>query len=726
MTISNTYTPYTAIGNGTTTIFSSSSWGVLNSSHLKVALENIATGIQTIQTITTHYTLIFTTNSFSVTFITAPTSVNKVIIYRDVPETQDEPYKTTNGYPGQTLENSFDKLTQITQQVQVDADRAIKLPIGTILSTSINPVNFKGFALGFNSSTGALEPVSVGDGSSTSVIATNTTLSRSLANRFGEILNLKDFGAVGDYSTDDTVAVVAWIAACSTYNKIGYAPAGNYKLSNNLVLPQNFKAFGDGGAMLAAYPQFGGDKSKLRSGYKNTLTGTNFFFTGTPTNTVTLANRTDNFASMTPMLIYKHYWGLQLTGMTFIQDIDVYTSGGALTTSANDNRATGYTSGLYLLSTHSQVQNTCIFGLFPDNAVVINTSDVSPIDGEVFADADYNTFMQSIITSGVAIIGRENATTENTGLTGSRFTASSIQGADHHTRADSLTSVPVIYIDGDLTSTTNIRGHKFVNCSVRGITNTFIKLDHCTDFALNSCVVENPAQPSIPGADTIGKIIATSNTSNIALIDIAVNNNMGVDELFTAPSTYAGNINILKLGDGVYQGYMTAENGKGVFIRGNASTGDSDIQLTNDITSSTTGWVIKRDESVSNTLDLRFNNTSQATLSTSGLFTSKAIAYEDGGSKTIVSGVITVTNSYHSVSTEGGAGTDDLDTINGGTTGQILILRAQSSSNDVVCKDGTGNLRLAGDFTLTHAQDRITLQYDGTNWIELSRSDNAA
>ena len=39
---------------------------------------------------------------------------------------------------------------------------------------------------------------------------------------------------------------------------------------------------------------------------------------------------------------------------------------------------------------------------------------------------------------------------------------------------------------------------------------------------------------------------------------------------------------------------------------------------------------------------------------------------------TIASGEITVTGSYHDLLNEGGAGTDDLDTINGGTDGMVL------------------------------------------------------
>jgi hypothetical protein len=96
-------------------------------------------------------------------------------------------------------------------------------------------------------------------------------------------------------------------------------------------------------------------------------------------------------------------------------------------------------------------------------------------------------------------------------------------------------------------------------------------------------------------------------------------------------------------------------------------------------------------------------------------------------SKTIAAGVITATATRTRLDTEAAAATDDLDTINGGSDGDLIILSTTNSGRDVVVKDGTGNLVLAGDFTLSTTSDRIKLIYDSTlsAWVELSRSDNA-
>ncbi len=101
--------------------------------------------------------------------------------------------------------------------------------------------------------------------------------------------------------------------------------------------------------------------------------------------------------------------------------------------------------------------------------------------------------------------------------------------------------------------------------------------------------------------------------------------------------------------------------------------------------------------------------------------------------QTIATGAITPDASMQFVDTEGGAATDDLDTITVGAShplsgrpGSILVLRAANSARTVVVKDGTGNIQLAGDCTLDNTQDTLTLMWTGAvqGWLELARSNN--
>jgi hypothetical protein len=94
-------------------------------------------------------------------------------------------------------------------------------------------------------------------------------------------------------------------------------------------------------------------------------------------------------------------------------------------------------------------------------------------------------------------------------------------------------------------------------------------------------------------------------------------------------------------------------------------------------------------------------------------------------STTIAGGVVTINRNTKilTIDTESSAATDDLDTINGGVTGQIITVHSVSGSRDPTLKNGTGNLTLLGrDCLLSVSSESITLRYNGTAWIEVSRA----
>lgn len=92
----------------------------------------------------------------------------------------------------------------------------------------------------------------------------------------------------------------------------------------------------------------------------------------------------------------------------------------------------------------------------------------------------------------------------------------------------------------------------------------------------------------------------------------------------------------------------------------------------------------------------------------------------------IVGGVITTDSGVIQLTPQTGT-TDDLDTINianGGVIGDTLILHG-SSGNTITAKDGTGNLRLNGDFAMSGPDDTMMLVYMASSvWAELTRSNN--
>jgi hypothetical protein len=97
---------------------------------------------------------------------------------------------------------------------------------------------------------------------------------------------------------------------------------------------------------------------------------------------------------------------------------------------------------------------------------------------------------------------------------------------------------------------------------------------------------------------------------------------------------------------------------------------------------------------------------------------------------TISGGTVALTQSYHTIDTEGDASTDNLTHITGGTLGQILIISAANYNRTVVVKNdptqSQNSIMCGTDFSLTSDADTITLFFGGWIWVELSRSDNQA
>jgi hypothetical protein len=93
-----------------------------------------------------------------------------------------------------------------------------------------------------------------------------------------------------------------------------------------------------------------------------------------------------------------------------------------------------------------------------------------------------------------------------------------------------------------------------------------------------------------------------------------------------------------------------------------------------------------------------------------------------GGSMPIDNATMDIGTASSFTMRNGSAGvTDELETINGGTSGAFIVLR---NVDDITVKDGVGNIKLAGgDFYMDDSSTECTLilLFDGTDWLEVSR-----
>lgn len=78
-------------------------------------------------------------------------------------------------------------------------------------------------------------------------------VSRTAAGKFADYLNVKDYGAIGDFNTttqqgtDNTSAFQSALADCKLYNMALYIPSGNYLINGNLTCDYAPTIFGDAG-----------------------------------------------------------------------------------------------------------------------------------------------------------------------------------------------------------------------------------------------------------------------------------------------------------------------------------------------------------------------------------------------------------------------------------------------------------------------------------------------
>ncbi len=142
------YVPTKDLGNGSTVDFSYT-WNVIASENIRVFLEDVVTGLQVLQTLDSDFTLVFTSSSGIVTFGTAPTNADYVIIARDIAKTQETGYSTSSGFQGVVTENSFDKLTAISQDLTEISNRTLTFPLGSGFSTTV-PLPLDGTVLGWS------------------------------------------------------------------------------------------------------------------------------------------------------------------------------------------------------------------------------------------------------------------------------------------------------------------------------------------------------------------------------------------------------------------------------------------------------------------------------------------------------------------------------------------------------------------------------------------------
>ena len=166
----------------------------------------------------------------TLTFLTG-LSVGQTVLYR---YTTSVPVGTAiaGGVNGQLLYNN----SGVVNGTTIGGDATLVATTGALTVTKTNGVAFAASATTNTTVTGNITYTQGGTGST----------SRTVTSKLQESVSVKDFGAVGDGSTDDTVAIQAGITACQSNGAALYIPTGTYKITSSLSITSKIKIYGDG------------------------------------------------------------------------------------------------------------------------------------------------------------------------------------------------------------------------------------------------------------------------------------------------------------------------------------------------------------------------------------------------------------------------------------------------------------------------------------------------
>ena len=477
----------------------------------------------------------------------------------------------------------------------------------------------------------------------------------------GAPVNIKDFGAIGDYTTDDTNAFVAFLSYLDTNKKAGYIPSGVYRITESVDLPSGVKLLGDGSPGINTWFDTP-DKQNLRPGYKNQITGSVLIFDDVATKTYT-TNRTDKFASFTYALSYLHIEPCLIENIGILQDMDVYTAANVLTTLANVN-ASDYDCGLVLRSQLSVLNNVNIFGYWPNGSFVVNSQQTLEN-----IDSDYNRAIECIFTT-VSLVGDSTGANGLTGFMGTN--CGYYSAADFHTTSEGDYTIPSIFVDGYLSTVAvgGIRGHRF-HGNLRTRSNAAVQLGYCDELVFE-LTTETPALTGVTNADAPGYFDGQPYTGEIRIIALANPNTVNMQQ------NRLGNViggGLISIGGQDDNKLLTTTNGKGANL-GIDTSGDSFLQLTDDVVTLNAGWLLRNDVSASNSLSMRLDNTEFLVVTNYGVTKSALANRLSSGTVTIASGVArcSISKGWFNIDTEGSAASDDLDSIL-----PVVVLSTESS-----------------------------------------------
>lgn len=227
MTLSTTTVRATVLGSGSPGPFSYP-FRILAATDLTV-YKTDANGITTLLAYPSGYSVTGVGNATGGTITLAAdlASGESLAIVRAVPATQPTSFRTHGTFLPESHEDAFDRRTMVEQQITDGIGRSVRLAPHVDPSTvavELVPETGKALVWGANGLSN-----STLDGNATAIPGDGRTVdsfSAYVANN--AVINVRDYGAIGDGTTDDTASMLAAITAQQAAGGVVYVPRGTY------------------------------------------------------------------------------------------------------------------------------------------------------------------------------------------------------------------------------------------------------------------------------------------------------------------------------------------------------------------------------------------------------------------------------------------------------------------------------------------------------------------
>jgi polygalacturonase len=252
MTISSTTRvngPYTS---GTALPFT---FKVFAAADLDVIRLNTTTGVEAVLVLGSDYTVALNGNQNTnpggtVTLTVAASATSTVTITSDIANLQPTDLTNQGGFYPEVVTDSLDRATIQIQQVADDVYRSVRAPMseGSPNMQLPNAAQRANSFLAFNASglpiTVPSSSLGAPVGSTSSLLITYTyggvgAVITNVQDKLRECLSVKDFGAVGNGTTNDSAAFQAAIDALPATGGGVFVPPGTYLLSSTVVVNKN-------------------------------------------------------------------------------------------------------------------------------------------------------------------------------------------------------------------------------------------------------------------------------------------------------------------------------------------------------------------------------------------------------------------------------------------------------------------------------------------------------